>query len=779
MALKETLAPRESNCTSAQEFAALSAEALTDPADKAYAKYLLEQGETAAQMPPDYIAVAECALGLDDREFAMSIYAQAEEMCFEAMEFAAVGHSLAVNTDQVEKAKALLQRAADEASKPNEYLTISGYAANDLKDDALAAELLAKVDANAKSLADYSKLVKTLIDAGETDTAKTFLKKAERYLSGIADTLSYAEQIKQLFDDNDWARSTLEEAESSCQFPKDFAQLATGFKNILGDQDQVKNLMAQAADYAMTGEEQFDLGNGYWDLLQDKEAALAAFKQALPDLNDKAALLNLGAKIGKEIGDSTLAKTVFAKVEQKSSGTTELRKLAQTVLDAMGDREYAADIYLRASETMDQPNDLISLAGDLAKQLEEKGKATEVYRKAFSRLTDFGQYLKLLEQVESNTADKDFCRDILAKAAEQASGSPELLSVCERVMSVLGDAKMCRPLLQSAEEQVTSVGEMKNVLQAVENHFADDKEWTALVQQKLALREANQAKYAVFQKRESKADNFIKMMQLTDDVMAELDDVHYARKLLDSAEKMMEAQGFDLNRAGSLVKAIATHLKDSDWARKLLASMAQQCRGFGDVRSVGRSAVRYLPDEGRELAKGYYQAWEEKLNSADNANGYDFTKLAAAVHQDLADTEGAKRLLETAGRAGGDRFFWAHMGELAGQIGDSNQASGCFNKALESCATPQQMQQVVNRLLTISSDTGGIRDLYAGAREQFTNPRQQLAWAEGILSLFKDGEWAKKEFDALATKMNGPGDHEIFELSRRAKFGHSLRGHKH
>lgn len=779
MALKETLEPRESNCTSAQDFAALAAEALTDPADKTYAKYLLEQGETAAQMPPDYVAVAECALGLDDREFAMGIYAQAEEMCFEAMEFAAVGHSLAVNTDQAEKAKELLQRAADEASKPNEYLTISGYAANDLKDDALAAELLSKVDANAKSLADYSKLVKTLIDAGETDTARTFLKKAERYLSGIEDTLGYADQIKQHFDDEDWARSILEEAESSCQFPKDFAKLATGFKSILGDQDQVKNLMAQAADYAMTGEEQFDLGNGYWDLLRDKEAALAAFQKALPDLNDKAALLNLGSKIGKEIGDSALAKTVFAKVEQKSSGTTELRKLAQTVFDAMDDREYAADIYLRASESMDQPNDLISLAGDLAKQLDEKGKATEVYRKAFSKLSDFGQYLKLLEQVESNTADKDFCRDILARAGEQASGTPDLLSVCDRIMGVLEDEGMCRPLLQSAEEQVTSVGEMKNVLQAVEKHFADDKEWISLVQQKLAMREANQAKYAVFQKRESKADNFIKMMQLTDDVMAELDDVHYARKLLDGAEKMMEEQGFDLNRAGSLVKAIATHLKDSDWARKLLASMAQQCRGFGDVRSVGRTAIQFLPAEGRELASSYYQDWETKLNAGDSAGGYDFTKLAAAVYQDLADTERAKRLLETAGKVGGDRFFWVHMGKLAGQIGDSTQASGFFKKSVESCSTPQQLQQVISRLLTISSNTDGIRDLYTSAREQFTNPRQQLTWAEGILSLFKDGEWAKKEFDSLGAKMTGQGDHEIFELSRRSKFGHSLRGHKH
>ncbi|MCB1752829.1 MAG: hypothetical protein KDI74_14015 [Gammaproteobacteria bacterium] len=778
MALKETLESREANCSSAQEFAALAHDALTEPADKAYARYLLEQGEMAAQMPPDYLAVAECALGLDEQEFAMGVYAQAEEMCFDAMEFAAVAHSLAVNTGQTERAKALLQRAADDASKPSEFLVISGYAKADLKDEAMASALLSKIDGGAKSLADYSKLVKSLIDAGDSESGRIFFKKAERYLSGIGDTLDYAEQIKQFFDDQEWAGSILEEAETSCQFPKDFALLAAGFKNILGDQDQVKRLMEQAADYAMTGEEQLDLGNGYWDLLQDRDAALAAFQKALPDLNDKAAMLNLGSKIGKEIGDAALAKQIFAKVEQKSSGTAELRKLAQTVLDAMDDRGYAADIYLRASQSMDQPNDLISLAGDLARQLGEKSKATEVYRKAFSKLSDFGQYMKLLEQVESNTADKDFCREILASAAGQASGTPDLLVVCDRIMGVLDDSAMCRPLLESAEAQVTSVGEMKNVLQSVEKHFANDEAWISLVQEKLALREANQAKYAVFQKREHGADSFIKMMQLTDDVMAELKDVHYARKLLDSAEKMMEEQGLELNRANTLVKAIATHLKDNAWSKKLLASMAAQCKDFGSVRSVARTAIRYLPDEGPELASGYYRDWEARLDATENTSGYDYTKLAAALLQDMADREGASRLLEAAATAGGDRFFWAHMGDLAGQLGDSENAESFFRKALNSCANALQAQQVTGRLLNISKNRDVVRELYASVRDQFNTPRQQLAWAEGILGLFKDREWAEKEFEALDNGMTSQDDRDIFELSRRVKFGHNLRGHK-
>ncbi|MCB1762805.1 MAG: hypothetical protein KDI27_06690 [Gammaproteobacteria bacterium] len=779
MALKETLESRESDCTSAQDYAALASEALTDPVDKEYARYLLDQGETAAQMPPDYVAVAEVALGLDEPDYAMGIYEQAEEMCFDALEFAAVGRSLAANTTQKEKAKELLQRAAETASKPEEYLVISGFAGNDLKDDALAAELLSKVDANAKSLTDYTKLVKSLIDAGDAVSAKRFFRKAERYLNGIGDTLNYAEQIKQLFDDQDGARSILEEAESSCQFPKDFAQLASGFKRILGDEAQVKNLMQQAADFAMTGEEQLDLGNGYWDLLQDKAAALEAFQKALPDLNDKAALLTLGTKIAKQIGDAELAKKIFTKVEQKSSGTVELRKLAQTVLEATDDRSYAADIYLRASETMDQPNDLISLAGDLAKQLDEKAKATEVYRKAFSKLNDFGQYLKLLEQVENNTADKGFGREILARAAEQASGTPDLLQVCKQVMAILNDTEMCRPLLQSAEAQVTSVGEMKNVLQAVGEHFPEDSEWLALAQEKLALREANQAKYATFQKREISADNFIKLMQLTDDVMAELNDVHYARKLLDSAEKMMNEQGFELNRATTLVKAVATHLKDNDWSKKLLASMAKQCRSFASVRSVAQSAIQYLPAEGKALAATYYQQWEEQLKAADDTSGYDWTKLAAAVHQDTADVAVAGRLLQSAGEAGGDRFFWAHLGDLAGRLGDSDQAKAFFGKALAACTNPLQVRQVIGRLLTTSADADGIRELYAHVRERFAEPRQQLVWAEGILELFDDHNWAKREFDGLTGKLTSQVDREIFETSRRLKFGDRLRGHGH
>ena len=775
MALKSELESKETECTYFEDYVALAQEALSDPADHEYARHLLDQAETSAQMPADYVTVAEAATKLGDSEFVDSIYQQAEDICFEALEFAAVGHSLATHTENKDKARELLVRAAEEANEPEAFLQISSYAKADLGNDELADQLLSKVDEKAKSLDDYRKLVRKLIDSGEKEMGKTFFKKAERYCSGIEESIAYASDVKNIFDDQDWALSILEDNETSCQFPKDFALLASGFKEISGSTERIQPLMQQAADFAMTGEEQLDLGNGYWDLLQDKEAATTAYEKALPDLNDKTQLLELATRIGAKIGDNELAKKVFAKVEEKSSGAGELKKLAQTVLESMHDKAYAADIYLRAAEGMNQPNDLMAIADDLVVQLDDKEKATDIYRNAFGVMESFGQYIKLAEQVDEKLGDKEFAREILTRTMDTASGAPELISAGGKIMAILKDSDMARPVLERAEEQVTSVGELEDVISAIEEHFPEDSEWLKLTNEKLELRKANQEKYAAFQQREEQADTFIRLIQLSDDVMQELQDPFYARKLLTLAEKMMMDQGFNLNQASTLVEAINTHLQDKDWSFKLLNRMAEACTRFSEVRETANVSIQNLGDDGIEQAKIYFKDWEQKISKRDDVNGYDYTKLANAVFEDIGDEIHAKTLLQAAAKVGGDRFFWAHIGHLCNRLNEERQAEKCFRKAADSCRTPQQAAQLIDRFSEIGVKPELIKELYIGLKEHMQAPHQRLAWAEGIVELFADKQWAVKEFDELESKATTEEERKHIDSRRRTRFAHRLR----
>ena len=86
MATKETLEPREADCSSAADFVALAREALAEPADADYAKDLLEKGELECQFPGEYVAVAEAAKEAGLEEYAGELYEQAEDACFEPSE---------------------------------------------------------------------------------------------------------------------------------------------------------------------------------------------------------------------------------------------------------------------------------------------------------------------------------------------------------------------------------------------------------------------------------------------------------------------------------------------------------------------------------------------------------------------------------------------------------------------------------------------------------------------------------------------------------------------
>lgn len=110
-----------------------------------------------------------------------------------------------------------------------------------------------------------------------------------------------------------------------------------------------------------------------------------------------------------------------------------------------------------------------------------------------------------------------------AKALPEGSDKPQLLELGGFIAAQVQDPDLAKRFHAKAEEQVTSVGEMNNVDAAVKEHFADAADWVQQVEGKLSRREANQAKYAVFQEREKAAVSTVKTLRLADAVMAELD----------------------------------------------------------------------------------------------------------------------------------------------------------------------------------------------------------------------------------------------------------------
>ncbi len=763
MATKEDLEAREAECKSAADYAVLAKEAVAVDAD--YAKTLLEKAEMQCQMPPDYIAAAEGAVAADLGDYAKDLYGQAEDACFDAMEKAALGASLARTGVDADKGRALLEEAAGEASKLAELLTISGYAKEVLGDEALAASLLAKVEEKAKTLPDYLDLAKTLVAEGNAEAARGFYAKAARHVDGLDQTVLYAKGYSEIFSDTDAARKVLEDAETDCQFPKDFSALAAGFKELFDDGDKVSELMEQAAEFAMSGEENLDLAKGYWNLLGDKEKSAEAFGKALPEVNDKAQLLELGGFIASSVGVADLAKKFYAKAEDKMSAAAERMKLAEAVIKDTGDKAYAAEVYGRAADSLSQPNDLMSVAANLFDQLGDKTKSSEIYRKAMAAMSDLGQYTKLLEAVDGKLEDKDFGREILAKARAVASGTPEFLDLAKRAIASLGDKAMARELLEKADERVTSVGEMKGLVSAVKTDFADDADWIALVEEKLTKREANQAKYAVFQEREKAANTSVKTLQLADSVMAELDDRFYAQKLLVEAQKKLDAEGWDFSKARKLIAGVSRHLGDTEWATRLLKDAAGRVKGFANLSAVAESAVEMLPDKdkAKALVGELFDGFEQKLEAA---SAYDLSKLAAVRGRLLADKAAAAAALDKAAEKGGSHFTFAELARVAQSLDLDDKVEALMGRAAACCGSGSQAGQLARRLLESGFPKDQVRDLYGSLKGKLADTADRLEWADAIADLFGDREWAKKELDELSAAATGD---EAAAIARRAK----------
>jgi hypothetical protein len=68
------------------------------------------------EMPADYLATAEASMAVGLADYARDFYAQAEDLCFDAMEKAALGASLARTGLDPAKGRTLLEEAAGEAN---------------------------------------------------------------------------------------------------------------------------------------------------------------------------------------------------------------------------------------------------------------------------------------------------------------------------------------------------------------------------------------------------------------------------------------------------------------------------------------------------------------------------------------------------------------------------------------------------------------------------------------------------------------------------------------
>lgn len=695
MATREDLNAQASACNDAESYAALAKQAAAEPADPDYARELLEKAESYCSFPAHYVAVAEGYVAIGDKDKAAALYDEAANACFDAKEKAETGYSIAMHLGDKDKGRALLEEAIKETTNTTELLSYASYVQDALQDKTLVNQLFSKVTGKCKTIADYQALAADVLKGGNVNAARMVFQKAAPSSSETAEVVTYATGLKALFNDDQEVAATLADAESGCMFPAQFVALAGGFMNLLGDKAKAEELLENGKNFAMSGQENLDLATGYATLLGDQATAAELYNHALGEFSQKEDLLNLAAAAAVNLDDKSIAGKAYDKLAGKLNTVNDLAMLAKAVNTHLGDSERVANIYAAAEAKADTASALVALANEVSATLQDRAKTNALYAKAVEACKVYTDTSSVLDALAKTTPDAALASSALQKALSLTDSNAQVLDVAQRAHK-LGDTATVVQALDKAEANVSSLDEMRKLATTAKQLLADDTERNTRIGEKLAKREASQARYVEFQNQEKTLTRPNQFIDLAGKVVEELDDASYATQLLTTAEeKMQEAGSFSFAAYQPLILAVGNLVKDQAWLARLLDLAAANANTFAQVRSLGETVCKQLTDRefGKAWTQKFYADQLAKLD-ANNASTFEYNKLAKAVKEHLDDDAQAQQILEKAESKAQNHFHFAYLAELAQNWGNASKAESLYAKAVGACQNAMQQREL-------------------------------------------------------------------------------------
>jgi hypothetical protein len=562
------------------------------------------------------------------------------------------------------------------------------------------------------------------------------------------------------------AKGVLDDTSGSAMFTSDFICCAFGYK-ALGDAGKAGDMLGQGADFAMSGEEKVAVGVGQMLVSGDAAAAAKTLAGALKEISTTEDLYGLAKVVTGEIKDAALAGQIFDKIKGKAGRAADFTRLAKTIAADLGDKAQAAAIINEGAAKYSSAGDMITLSGAMGEI--DPAAAGALYDKALDSAKDFTALMQVLDAAKGNA---EFTRAVLAKAGDTASASADLIKLAD-VYAELGDTARVTDMVSKAEESVANLDEMRKVVDAVNKHLAADAARVSRVAEKLAKREANQAKYVEIQNEEAKCKTAKQFIALADRVVADLDDKAYAGKLLSAAEEVMRADGFHFSRFKPLILAV-DRLGDKEWLGKLLDESVASATDFVWFREILLTAAREFKDA--EFGKGRAKAYIDARVGQSADNPYDWTKLATTAQEALGDAAMASNLLAEAAKRAKDHFALALIGKLFADIGDESTAVAMYRKAAESCGSAEACLQLAKRMKGYglpAIEVAAYMDVCGGKMSSATD---KLRWAEGVADLLLDADWAAKAFDRIAGDFKDEVSLKRLARSRQMRTGYRFFG---
>ena len=407
MATRETLAPQEAQCSNGAEYAALALQALEEPADKDYAKGLMDRVADDCQFTKDLAACAIAYKELGEQDRAEALLQTAEDYCMSGEEQITLAEAKFKVLGDKEAAVGAYEKALKETSTLDPLIDLAKHVMRVIADNAFAKKVLEKAEAKVSRGVEYSKLAAASAEhLLDKDYAAQIFHKAGEKLSSVPDLLSLAGEVTKPLGDPAKAKALYERA---LQGATDF----TAAKSLIesakqaGDAAFMQAALKKASDVATATGEHIELAEGLASV-GDKPGAAAMFDKAEEAVAGLDEMQKLVAAVEAHLADDAerLAR-VKTKLEKRQANHARYLEFQQLEQEATSVKHFLA------------------LAERVRLELEDPSYAAKLIKSAEALLAEsayqFSRYKPVLGAVDQNLDDPDWLTRLLDQAAENAA----------------------------------------------------------------------------------------------------------------------------------------------------------------------------------------------------------------------------------------------------------------------------------------------------------------------------------------------------------------------
>ncbi len=407
MATRDTLTPKEAQCSGGADYAALALEALQEPADAAYAKELMDRVADDCQFTKDLAACAIVYKALGEQGRAEELLQTAEDYCMSGEEQIALAEAKFKVLGDKDAAIGAYEKALKETSNLDPLIDLAKNVMSVIADSAFAKKILEKAESKISRAVEYSKLAAASADhLLDKDYAAEIFSKAAEKLSTVPDLLALAGEVTKTLGDPARAKALYERALNGAS---DFTAAKTLIESAkqVGDTAFMQAALKKAGELATATGEHIELAEGLASV-GDKPGAAALLDKAEEAVAGLDEMQKLVAAVEAHLADDAERLTrVKAKLEKRQANHTRYLEFQKLESEARSVKHF------------------LTLAERVRLELEDPFYAAKLIQSAEELLDgtgyQFSRYKPILQAVDKNLDDTDWLNRLLDRASENAA----------------------------------------------------------------------------------------------------------------------------------------------------------------------------------------------------------------------------------------------------------------------------------------------------------------------------------------------------------------------